>query len=380
MKVAIDCRKLSKNKTGIGNYLDNIIKELVKKDNSNTYYLLFDEDIEYNIMDSRFKKVILNSGEKLFKSKQLYRIFWINIIVHKYLRKNSIDCFWGPDFVKPIAFSSSKSIITVHDLAFLKKECKHSFSHALYMRLNLLLNMRKGLKVNTVSKFSKADILENYRIKPQNIDITYCSFPQALSLNNRSNVSNEFNEINKNIKEREYLLFVGTLENRKNLKTLLYALRIVSDYKHNICLVVVGKAGNSNCEITNIIKELEIENSVYFTGFVSDDTLKLLYEKASVFVFPSLFEGFGIPLLEAMAAKTPIVASNTSSIPEVCGDAAILIPPLNDQLLAESILRILNDNSLRNELVLKGEAQMKKFEWSESAKVIDIMMNKVANM
>jgi glycosyltransferase involved in cell wall biosynthesis len=166
------------------------------------------------------------------------------------------------------------------------------------------------------------------------------------------------------------LLYVGSEEPRKNLKVLLEAVAVLRKEIPEIVLLKVGSPGmgGDRKATKRLIKSLQIEDRIYFTGDVSEEMLAKYYNAADIFVFPSLYEGFGLPIIEAMACGCPVVASNTTSIPEILGDAGILIYPLNSENMAESILELLNNTEKRNQYIKNGLIRIFQFNWDEAAK------------
>jgi glycosyltransferase involved in cell wall biosynthesis len=170
------------------------------------------------------------------------------------------------------------------------------------------------------------------------------------------------------LENTEYILFMGGSEPRKNAVTLLKAYRRLVQTHPRIVLVLVGSMKKKSEEIRKTIRENGLERDVIMAENVPQEALRVLYSQASVFVFPSLYEGFGMPVLEAMACGAPVIASNTSSIPEVAGDAAVLIDPVNDKALADALQRVLNDAQARERMRSKGFARVKLFSWETAAR------------
>jgi len=256
-----------------------------------------------------------------------------------------------------------KQIITIHDLAFLRHP--EWFSRKFYLFYKFLIPKiaRKAKKVITDSNFSKKEIIDILKIHPKKVEVNYCG------------VSNKF-FFNSSIKKENFILAVSSLDPRKNFKSLILAFKKLKlkDYK----LLIVGSKNKvfSDTEIQKLIKEIP---NVEFTGYVSDKKLVNLYQRAKLFVYPSLYEGFGLPPLEAMACGTPVVVSNVASLPEVCGDAAYYVNPYDIDDIARGIETVLKDEILQKELIQKGLKKVKLFSWEKSAEKLVKIIQEVSN-
>lgn len=370
MRIAIDGRKLSENKTGIGNYLESMLEEILKLDSSNDYYIFSDKPINSKFSSKKVHYIEIEKYRSVFKKEQLYQPFWLNVLLPSYLKRYKIDIFWGPNFLRPLSFPAERSIITIHDLAFIDAKQYHSGLHSLYLRTFLKLNISGSTNILTVSKYSKETILKHYpEVSSEQIDITYCSYNHKLFSGSYDEAYREKVREKHNLPE-EYLLFVGTTTARKNLVNVIQAIKYAVDHKKKVCdLVVVGAKGNGLKELKQLIRKLDIESHVHFLGYVEDEDLPYIYNMASIFVFPSFFEGFGIPILEAMACSTPVITANVTSLPEVSGDAAYLIDPHSPENIAKAIGDILSDEKLRNAMISKGYNRLQQFQWRESAEI-----------
>ena len=236
--------------------------------------------------------------------------------------------------------------------------------------------MKNSDMIFTVSEFSKQEIIRYTKADYKKIFVTYNA------IDNRRFKIIDSNNFLESIRKKyglpeKFILFVGNLKPHKNIKNLLLALKHIN----NLNLVIVGKKEGfitGDNEITYLIQNSSfLQNRVYFTGYVADEEIPVIYNLASLFVFPSLYEGFGFPPLEAMATGTPVVASNAASIPEVCGDAALYFNPLNIENIAENILKVIQDNELKNTLIHKGFDQVAEYSWEKSANKLINVINKM---
>ncbi len=275
------------------------------------------------------------------------------------------DIFHATDHVLP-HLMGMRSVFTLHDLSFIACPETHLLWNRWFLRLAVPLFVQRSEVVICVSEHTRAEALRHYRLDESRIRV----IPEG--------VDNRFRPVEDpklrltarakyGLPER-FILFVGTIEPRKNLVTLLEAYRQLRSEGRPEKLVVVGRKGWLHGATFSRMRELGLEGEVVFPGYVADEDLPSLYSAASAFVFPSLYEGFGLPPLEAMACGTPVVCSNTSSLPEVCGDGAILVPPKDVSSLTVALRRVLDDAEVRCQLRARGLRQTARFTWVDVAR------------
>ena len=259
-------------------------------------------------------------------------------------------------------------LATIHDLAF--EHLPETFTRRGSMQLKLTVRRtaRRAARIATVSEYSRRDLIETYGLAPEKVALTYNGIESRFSSKPES--ENEGDEIRQKFGiGGDFLLAVGSLQPRKNLIRLIRAYSQLRednpDFKHQ--LVIVGRKLWLADEIFSEVRSHKWAGDVVLTGYVEDQDLPALYRTAAAFVYPSIFEGFGLPPLEAMACGTPVITGNTSSLPEVCGDAALLIDPLDESDLRQAIISIISDHSLRERLKQRGIIQAAKFSWRETA-------------
>jgi glycosyltransferase involved in cell wall biosynthesis len=270
--------------------------------------------------------------------------------------------YTAPPFCRPPV------VVTIHDLAFERMPETFTRRGSFQLKLTVRWTAKKAAKVATVSEYSRQDLLDIYKLAPEKVVVTYngveSSFtPQPLVPNEAEEVRRRFGV------SRDFLLAVGSLQPRKNLVRLIRAYARLRSDREDFTpqLVIVGRKLWLASEIFDEVKRQRWADDVILTGYVADEDLPALYRAARAFVYPSLFEGFGLPPLEAMACGTPVVTSDVSSLPEITGDAALLIDPNDERALANALIEIVNDERLRAELREKGIAQAKKFTWRDAA-------------
>ena len=236
------------------------------------------------------------------------------------------------------------------------------------MKLTVRRTAKKAARIATVSEYSRQDLLDIYKLSPEKVVVTYNGVESSFTP--QPSVPNEAEAVRKRFGvSRDFLLAVGSLQPRKNLVRLIRAYARLRSEREDFRpqLVIVGRKLWLASEIFDEVKRQRWADDVILTGYVADEDLPALYRAARAFVYPSLFEGFGLPPLEAMASGTPVVTSDVSSLPEITGDAALLIDPNDERALANALIEIMNNDRLRAELREKGIAQAKKFTWRDAA-------------
>lgn len=348
---------------GSGQVAYELLKNLEKLDKKNKYTILLSSA---PLVDMPLEREGWNY--KILKPNRLRTQIAIPFAL--YTSKQKPDFIYSPTHYIP-RFSPVKRVVTIFDLAYLHFP-------DLFNKGDLwkLINWTKFSILNadhiiTISQFSKKDIIKQYKIKSDKITVAYPGldpdiFHKITNDEKINNVTKKYN-IHKN-----YILYIGTLQPRKNLIRLIEAFRKIEGME----LVIVGKGsgeGRSGWMYEDILKkpkELGIEEKVIFTGFVPKDDLPYLLSGATSFVLPSLWEGFGIPLLEAMACGTPVISSNVSSLPEVVGKAGLLVNPQSADQIEQAIRVVSFDKKLRRDLIKKGFEQAKKFSWKKMAQEV----------
>jgi glycosyltransferase involved in cell wall biosynthesis len=354
--------------TGIGLYIKHLLLAIHKE----KYPLhLFHSEPKAQKFFPDFNHTI----KKLDTSNPYLRILLEQLSCPFSLKKNNIDIFHSPMHVLPILSpKKTKTIVTVHDLANFRFPEFYKSAKQKYLTYMTAKSTKKADHIIAVSKSTKNDLVDILGIKESRISVVYNGLnlePKKLSKEQEANITKKLNLPEK------YILFVGTKEPRKNISGLLDALIYLwEEKKEKYNLVLVGPKGwlyNNIDEKTNKYQQI---SNVQMTGYLTDTELFTAYKNASLFVYPSFYEGFGLPVLEAMSAGAPVICSNTSSLPEVGGDAAEYIDPYKPKQLANTISTICNDNALQNKMRTLGFIQAKNFSWQKTAKqTIDIYNN-----
>jgi len=300
------------------------------------------------------------------------------------LKGRQINVFFTPTHYAP-RFCPCPRVISIMDLSFLHFPEMFRKKDLYQLKNWTAYSIKKAAKILTISKASKSDIIKYYQVPEEKVVVTY---PGTTMQKSKSKNQKEIENIKKKYNiEGDYILSVGTLQPRKNFVKLIEAFKNVKTQMSNaksewkkLKLVIVGKKGWLYENILGTPKKLGIENEVKFLDYVSDEDLPYLYQEARCFVLVSLYEGFGLPVLEAMAYGCPVVVSNVSSLPEVVGEAGILVDPNNVEDITKGILRVLNFNTSEYEKYVKmGKQQASKFSWKKCAKETLEVLKEVAN-
>lgn len=356
MLIGIDIRSAIGQRAGIGNYARHLVENLSRLDNSNRYILYANASCE--------KAVFINGRNKNFEVKvfKCPLVVW-HIMVFFDVLFRKIDLYLTPSYIIPAILPQKRCVIILCDITGYLFPEYHTLKVRMLTKLTKIA-ISKARLILTISKNTKNDIVSYFNVADHFVRVTHLAAAENFRVIEDRTYLNDI-RIRHNLPDN-YILFVGSIEPRKNLVGLISAFdKIKTKVKHK--LVIVGGKGWLNSEIYVAIKEKKLENDVVFTGYVSDEELVALYNLADLFVYPSFYEGFGIPPLEAMACGTPVITSDTSSLPEVVGDAALMVNPKNTDVLASSIITVLNDETLRNRMVLDGLSRAKQFSWRRTA-------------
>jgi glycosyltransferase involved in cell wall biosynthesis len=364
MNIGIDARLLY-NETGIGRYTRSLFFEFARRDQQDdTYYLLSDQD--YDERDNTFFS--LPSNFRLITAHCKTRILWTNWHVPRLLRQQHIDVYHGVcNFELPVR-KVCRYVVTIHDLVPLFFPDLVPKKHLLFFNLFMKQAAKIADLIITDSKHSKQDIIRYLAVPEEKIRVIYLGYePRRQNIEDHKKLQDILTRYGIS---QPYLLFVGVIEPKKNLGRLVEAfllLRQSSSVGNELQLVIAGGKGWFGESLYQKVRTLRLENNVIFTGFVPDDDLPYLYIGAEVFVFPSIYEGFGLPVIEAMAYGVPVVTSNTSSLPEIAGNAGILVDPEDPTAICEGIADVLLHPQKKEQMKQDGLIQAQQFSWKRTA-------------
>ncbi len=386
MKIAIDLTQIPVNKTGIGIYALNLVREMCLLNQVdgkfNFFFFVQNDDEEFIRLIKNFDKCTLIPVKSSIFRKLIPRLFFEQILLPRKCRKLKIDLIYSSHYTIPY-FTRIKRVVAFHDMTFYLFPELHQKIKLIYFKTLLPLSTRKSSGIITISESTKNDMIKRFKhINTNKITVIH------LGVDFFKEKEKDLDSPCEKFLERygltagEYFLFVGTLEPRKNIISIIKAFHHVRQtdetYKKRYKLVIVGRKGWFYDEIFETVKKLLMEDAVIFTGYVSEEEKQALLLKAFLFVYPSFYEGFGIPILEAMASGVPVITGNVSALPEVAGDAAILVNPLQWQEISTAMAKLLSDQRLYEKLSQKSLTQAKKFTWEKTAKKTLALFKKIA--
>jgi len=349
---------------GIGSYTHFLVKylQLVDKENDYLIYLCREDEEDLNfITNNNFYKIYA----KMPTRSAFLRLLWEQVYLQLKLASKPVEVFHGPAFIVP-NLKFCKYVVTALDATHWLHPKTHTFFTLLYMRPFVRLSLWNADMIITISESAKKDLINSLGLPEDKIKVIYCGIDEAYQPTQNLK-SIEATRKKFNLPEK-FILNVSTLVPTKNLPTLFKAFALFkSSTSLSHRLVIVGGKGWKYKEILKAVTQLGLEKDIIFTGYVPREDLINIYNAADLFVYPSFYEGFGLPPLEAMACGTPVIASNVSSIPEVVGEAGILLNPFDIAGIAEAIEKVIRDDDLRREMVEKGITQAQKFSWRQNA-------------
>ncbi len=356
MRIAIDARKL--RDYGIGTYVRNLLRHLARLDRTTDYVVVcYEAD----------QPVVAQLGENfhpLLDSSPGYSVRE-QLTIPLDLRRARVGLFHAPHYVLP-PLTPCPSVVTIHDCIHLRfpQYLPNRFAYA-YAKSSLWVATHRSSRILTVSDASKRDILRYFHIPEKKIDV----IPNAID---ERFWAPPLEEEVEHVRERyqldaPFVLYAGNIRPHKNIERLIEAFYLLRKRGFDeVKLLVIGDEISKYATLRRAVHSYKLHKHVRFFGFVEDKTLAILYRLARVFVFPSLYEGFGLPPLEAMASGTPVITSNVSSLPEVVGDAALLIDPYEPEAISDAMQRVLSDAGLRADLRARGLARARHFSWERS--------------
>ncbi|MCP4264284.1 MAG: glycosyltransferase [Candidatus Brocadiaceae bacterium] len=361
-RIGMNVSKSFDVKTGVGRYTLNLCKSILRADSKNEYFL-YSSDQTDGVCRSDMKRVHDRKTGIIFRNN-LLRILWEQIALPFFSVSDKLDLYHFTDHALSLLLRTHPTIITVHDIAFIRFPHLFNKSRQVYKKYIFEKSIKKADFIVVPSYSTKKDILHYYRIEEKKIRVVYNGIESRFRP-----IGNVEEYRRKNNLPSKMILNVGTLEPRKNIVALIKAFeklreRGLNDYS----LVIAGGKGWLYKQILEEIKNNEVSQSILYLDVVKDEDLPVLYNCADIFVYPSLYEGFGLPPLEAMACGVPVITSDTSSLPEVVGDAGIMINPTDVNSLCDSIYNLLNDRELRNRMRVRGLERSKLFSWEKAAK------------
>lgn len=372
MKIGIEATSAAEDqRAGVGNYTYHLLQAMARlrqEEHTFTLYLRSPCSPQNHFPASQ------QWMQKVLK----FRCLWAQIRLPFELWNDSQDVYFFPTSVLPLVYQTANSAVTIHDVAFLfYPEC---FSPMLrfWLKIATKIGVARAKKVIAVSESTRQDLLIYYNVAPEKVIVVHHGVHEMF----RVLADNGPVPAIQTAKQRygitgKYILCIGTLQQRKNIPRLLHAFHVLKQtyhIPHRLVLIGQRSADLPESEIFSTIDRFVLENDVVWTGYVPQHEMPALLNGAEIFVLPSLYEGFGMPLLEAMACGVPVVCSNTSSFPEVVGEAGVMFDPYDVKSMITAIYQILRNNELRRDLREKGLQRVRAFTWERCArKTLDIL-------
>lgn len=367
MRIAIDIRNIGKQRTGSEVVVLELTKNILELDKKNEYLLLTDTADEVVLKNIKHD---LNLGDKknarIVSLEAKNKFVWVGWTMPRFFRNNKVDIF-HTEYILPFFIPKDVKVVThIHDVSFKVYRSMILKKDLFFLDMLIPRSIRRSDKIIAVSQFTKDEILRFYPEAKDKVEVVF---------NSINLIEQELTEtLKKTIGEKyglpeKFILYVGTLQPRKNVPVLVEAYAKIKNEIPGMKLVLAGsrRAHNFDGKIQTVLTENGLEEDVFFPGFIDAKDKSIVYKMARVFVFPSFYEGFGIPILEAMSVGTPVIASNIAPHKEVAGNAVLSFDPDSAKELAKECEALIKDDVLHNVLAAKGKEQAQKFSWKASA-------------
>lgn len=365
-RIVINARAVFPGQTGIGEFARNSVLSLAETDHTNEYVILTSSDCAFKNLPGNLSTLTIINADR----------HWDNWKLPQLLEELKADIYFNPLFQAPCV-DVCPCVITIHDVIPISHPGLTSHEFKAFFWEWACNSIDIAAKIVTVSEFSKNEIIKHMNVSEDKISVVY----QAIRASDTLDYTiKKINAVRLKYRlPEDYILFVGTLDERKNIHVLLKAFDLISK-STNLSLVICGKVNNTDFLNPPEVKPYKNHLGVIFTGYVDDDDMPALYKGARVFCFPSLYEGFGIPPLEAMSVGTPAIVSSHTSLPEISGNAAIFASPIKPEEWANAITSLSNDIDLRNAQIMKGQLHAAKYNrQNHGFKLQNIFMEVLAN-
>ncbi len=372
MLIGIDASRAAvQHRTGTETYSVYVIRELLRLGRQHQFRLYTNGALPAGLLWSGAAPAHVEVRSIPFPRLWTHMRLSLETVIHE------PDVLFIPAHVLPV-FHPRRSIVTIHDLGYLHYPEMHTSRARRYLDWSTRWNAHRATAVLADSETTKSDLVRSYGAAPDKIHVVYLGRDVGLT---RVIDPLRLDEMRARYGlGRQYLLYVGTIQPRKNLERLVHAFERICGLPDlaDLQLVLAGKQGWLYETLFHQVARAGLQGRVIFPGYVADEDLGALLSGAEAFVFPSLYEGFGIPVLEAGGCGVPVITSNTSSLPEVAGDAALLVDPLDVDAIADAMYRLVTDASLRAELARRGLENVKRFSWEKCARETLAVLESVA--
>lgn len=368
MKVGFEAKRAFFNRTGLGNYTRNLVKGLHQYYPEDRFYLFSPPDGPIHKDEILFSERVKEIGPESSWGK-FFPSLWRSFGLTNDLVKYPLDLFHGTSHELPWNVDKLKipTVVTIHDLIFMRYPEQFSWIDGQIYKKKFAYSARKSFKVVAISEQTKTDIQEFLGIDAKKIEVLYqsCddSFYTKVTEETKSRIRQEYGL------PQEFILFVGSLIERKNALTILKSLKILKE-KLSVPCVLVGSGGDYQKKLYRYVKENHLEGDVFFLHQVPFQKLPALYQMATIFVYPSIFEGFGIPIAEALASDIPAITSRTSCFHEVGGPQSLYVDPMDHEEMAFCIERLLTHTELQEEMITQGKTFRMKFDHQKTTQKV----------
>jgi glycosyltransferase involved in cell wall biosynthesis len=374
MIIAVNTRFLVKDQLeGYGYFIKEVFEILTKKHPEHQFYFLFDRPFnsEFVFSDNVHAVIIPPPARHPLLWK-----YWYDFKIPKALKKIKADVFVSPDGYCSLTTKVPQCMV-IHDLGFLHQPDTYRKSHTEFYKRNTPKFLKKAKSIATVSKSSKDDLINKYKINPDKINVVYSAVKevfQPVGLETQAKVKGKYTEGN------EFFIYVGAIHPRKNLINLLKAFSIFKKRQQSsMKLVLAGRLAWKNDEFLQLLKTYKYRDDVILTGYMEEKELVDLLGSAYALVYPSLFEGFGVPVLEAMKCNVPALTSEKTSMQEIAEDAGLYFNPNDHADIADKLMLIYKDEALRKSMIEKGKVVAEKYSWKHTTELLWESIRKAAS-
>ncbi len=364
MRILLDARTVGREFSGVGNYVLELVRALARTDEDAEFHLVVHGPTALRDapLDGRFRFLETSVSHESHPKGDL----WVEWVLPRIAAERGVEVVHGPAFLVPTRPLRAASVVTVHDLVAYQYPGTIPWKYGVYMRWLIRRVVRAATRIITDSTSVSESVRDILGARAERVDVVALGVAERFRDPGAGIVDATVRRLGL---PRPYVLFVGNLEPRKNLPGLLRAFRLVrAGHPDPVHLVVAGKLAWKSGPLRGELDAPDLRGLVHVTGYVAPEDLPALYAGADVFAFPSFWEGFGLPVLEAMACGTPVVAADVASVPEVCGGAAVLVDPRSPEAIAGAILTVLRDPARRADLVRRGRLRAAELTWERTAR------------
>jgi glycosyltransferase involved in cell wall biosynthesis len=363
MRVGIDATAVPVQRTGAGNYIVNLIRTLGQVDRSNEY-VIFGKGAHEEELTPGGGSPNIRFIRQDFPGRGA-RLAWEQVGLPGQVRAHRLDVLHSPHYTMPLRHSA-RSVVTFCDMTFVLHPELHQMVKRVFFPTMMRLSARRADRLIAISESTRDDLVRMWGVDRAKVSAIPLAADAEFGPRNPAEIAETCGRYG--LRPGDYILYVGMLEPRKNVDRLVEAFGLVANKMPGVDLVIAGRRGWMFDRIFARVEALGLQDRVRFTGYVLSEDLPALYGGARLFAYPSKYEGFGIPVLEAMSCGAPVVTTNVSSMPEVAGDATVLVAPDDVAGLADALLRVSTDHVLRDDLACRGLARAKTFSWERCAR------------